>query len=73
MPPAGRGDQQDVAGVADLTHAERYDYQPDIITTATGLASAFVPMEAMIASDRVHEPFVFEEIGPVLERALAEA
>jgi hypothetical protein len=40
---------------------------------ATGLASAFVPIEAMIASDRVHEPFPFEEIAPVLERAPAEA
>ncbi len=36
---------------------ERYDYQPDIITTAKGLTSAYVPMGAMIASDRVYEPF----------------
>lgn len=36
---------------------ERYGYQPDIITTAKGLTSAYVPMGAMIASDRVYEPF----------------
>jgi adenosylmethionine-8-amino-7-oxononanoate aminotransferase len=37
--------------------AIRYDYQPDIITTAKGLTSAYAPMGAMIASDRVAEPF----------------
>jgi adenosylmethionine-8-amino-7-oxononanoate aminotransferase len=38
--------------------SERYGYQPDIITTAKGLTSASVPMGAMIASDRVAEPFM---------------
>jgi adenosylmethionine-8-amino-7-oxononanoate aminotransferase len=38
--------------------AIRYDYQPDIITTAKGLTSAYAPMGAMIASDRVAEPFM---------------
>ncbi len=37
--------------------AERYGYQPDIITTAKGLTSAYAPMGAVIASDRVFEPF----------------
>ena len=37
--------------------AQRYDYQPDIITTAKGLTSAYASMGAMIASDRVAEPF----------------
>ncbi len=36
---------------------ERYGYQPDIITTAKALAASYVPMGAMIASDRVFEPF----------------
>ena len=36
---------------------ERYGYQPDIITTAKALTSAYVPMGAMIASDEVFEPF----------------
>jgi adenosylmethionine-8-amino-7-oxononanoate aminotransferase len=38
--------------------AIRYDYQPDIITTAKGMTSAYAPMGAMIASDRVAEPFM---------------
>jgi adenosylmethionine-8-amino-7-oxononanoate aminotransferase len=37
---------------------ERYGYQPDIITTAKGLTSAYIPMGAVIASDRVAEPFM---------------
>jgi adenosylmethionine-8-amino-7-oxononanoate aminotransferase len=38
--------------------AHRYDYVPDIITTAKGLTSAYAPMGAVIASDRVAEPFM---------------
>jgi adenosylmethionine-8-amino-7-oxononanoate aminotransferase len=38
--------------------AKRFDYQPDIITTAKGLTSAYAPMGAMIISDRVAEPFL---------------
>jgi adenosylmethionine-8-amino-7-oxononanoate aminotransferase len=41
--------------------SERYGYQPDIITTAKGLTSAYVPMGAMIASDRVAEPFMHDK------------
>jgi adenosylmethionine-8-amino-7-oxononanoate aminotransferase len=37
---------------------ERYDYQPDIITTAKGLTSAYAPMGAVIVSDRLAEPFL---------------
>jgi adenosylmethionine-8-amino-7-oxononanoate aminotransferase len=36
---------------------ERYDYEPDVITTAKGLTSAYAPMGAVIVSDRVSEPF----------------
>ena len=36
---------------------QRYGFQPDIITTAKALTSAYAPMGAMIASDRVYEPF----------------
>jgi adenosylmethionine-8-amino-7-oxononanoate aminotransferase len=32
---------------------QRFDYVPDIVTTAKGLTSAYVPMGAMIVSDRV--------------------
>jgi adenosylmethionine-8-amino-7-oxononanoate aminotransferase len=38
--------------------SQRYGYVPDIITTAKGLTSAYVPMGAMIASDRIAEPFM---------------
>jgi len=37
---------------------ERYGYEPDLITTAKGLTSAYAPMGAVIASDRVAEPFL---------------
>ena len=37
---------------------ERFDYQPDIITTAKSITSAYVPMGVMIVSDRVAEPFM---------------
>jgi adenosylmethionine-8-amino-7-oxononanoate aminotransferase len=36
---------------------ERYGYQPDIVTMAKALTSAYVPMGGMIVSDRVYEPF----------------
>ncbi|UUY03698.1 aspartate aminotransferase family protein [Svornostia abyssi] len=39
---------------------QRLGYQPDIITTAKGITSAYAPMGAMIVSDRLAEPF-FEE------------
>jgi len=38
--------------------AQRFGYEPDIITTAKGLTSAYSPMGAVIASDRVAEPFM---------------
>jgi adenosylmethionine-8-amino-7-oxononanoate aminotransferase len=41
--------------------AQRYGYQPDIITTAKGLTSGYSPLGAMIASDRLIEPFLAEE------------
>jgi adenosylmethionine-8-amino-7-oxononanoate aminotransferase len=36
---------------------QRYGYQPDIVTAAKALTSAYVPMGAMIVSDKVFEPF----------------
>ena len=38
--------------------ADRYAYQPDIITVAKGLTSGYAPLGAMIASDRLMEPFL---------------
>jgi adenosylmethionine-8-amino-7-oxononanoate aminotransferase len=40
--------------------SQRFDYQPDVITTAKGLTSAYAPMGAVIASDRLAEPFLEE-------------
>jgi adenosylmethionine-8-amino-7-oxononanoate aminotransferase len=37
---------------------QRYDYQPDIITTAKGITSAYAPLGAVIFSERVAEPFL---------------
>ncbi|OLB75254.1 MAG: aspartate aminotransferase family protein [Actinobacteria bacterium 13_2_20CM_2_71_6] len=37
--------------------AHRYEYQPDIVTCAKGMTSGYVPLGAMIASDRLAEPF----------------
>jgi len=38
--------------------AQRYGYQPDIITTAKGITSAYAPLGAMICSDGVAAPFL---------------
>jgi adenosylmethionine-8-amino-7-oxononanoate aminotransferase len=38
--------------------AERYGYQPDIITSAKGLTSGYSPLGAMITTDRLMEPFL---------------
>jgi adenosylmethionine-8-amino-7-oxononanoate aminotransferase len=38
--------------------AQRYDYVPDLITTAKGITGAVAPMGALIASDRVAQPFM---------------
>jgi len=37
---------------------ERFGYVPDVITLAKALTSAYAPMGAVIASDRVAEPFM---------------
>lgn len=38
--------------------AEKYGYQPDMITCAKGMTSGYAPIGAMIASDRLMEPFL---------------
>jgi adenosylmethionine-8-amino-7-oxononanoate aminotransferase len=38
--------------------AERYGFQPDMITTAKGLTSGYSPLGALITSDRLVEPFL---------------
>ncbi len=38
--------------------AERYGYEPDMITCAKGLTSGYSPLGAMIAQDKLMEPFL---------------
>ncbi|MFD3404705.1 aspartate aminotransferase family protein [Kribbella sp. NPDC058693] len=38
--------------------AERFGYQPDIITCAKGITSGYSPLGAMITTDRLIEPFL---------------
>src|SRR3954468_13190513 len=62
-------DQYDVLLVSDevicafgrLGHmfgSERYGYEPDMITCAKGITSGYAPLGAMIASDKLMEPFL---------------
>jgi adenosylmethionine-8-amino-7-oxononanoate aminotransferase len=37
---------------------ERFGYQPDIVTLAKALTSAYAPMGAVVASDTIAEPFM---------------
>src|SRR6202451_4637266 len=37
---------------------ERFDYLPDMITMAKGLTSAYAPLGAVLAADRIAEPFL---------------
>src|SRR4051794_2597758 len=37
---------------------ERFDYVPDLITMAKAITSAYAPMGAVVASDKVAEPFM---------------
>ncbi len=41
-----------------MVWSHRYGYQPDIVTTAKAMTSAYAPMGAVIVSDRVAEPFM---------------
>jgi adenosylmethionine-8-amino-7-oxononanoate aminotransferase len=37
---------------------ERFGYEPDLITTAKGITSAYAPLGAVIAGDHIAEPFL---------------
>ena len=62
-------DRHDVLLIADevicawgrLGHwfgCQRFGFQPDMITVAKGLTSAYAPMGALIVTDRIAEPFM---------------
>jgi adenosylmethionine-8-amino-7-oxononanoate aminotransferase len=61
-PPPGYFERvREICAFGRLGHwfgAARYGYQPDIITVAKGLTSGYAPLGAMIASDRLMEPFL---------------
>ena len=44
--------------IGHMLGCDRYDYVPDIITTAKGLTSGYSPLGAVITSDRLMEPFL---------------
>jgi len=55
-----------ITGFGRIGHmfgSERYGIEPDIITCAKGLTSAYQPMGAMIASDRIAEVFEQDDTG----------
>ncbi len=50
-----------ITGFGRLGHwfgSERYDIRPDIVTCAKGLSSSYASIGAVIATDRVMEPFL---------------
>jgi adenosylmethionine-8-amino-7-oxononanoate aminotransferase len=50
-----------ICGFGRLGHwfgAERYGYQPDMITVAKGLTSGYSPLGAVIVGDRIAQPFL---------------
>ena len=44
--------------VGEMFGATEFGYQPDIITCAKGMTSGYSPIGAMIATDRIMEPFL---------------
>jgi len=43
--------------LGEIFGATRYGYEPDMITCAKGITSGYAPLGAMIASERLYEPF----------------
>jgi adenosylmethionine-8-amino-7-oxononanoate aminotransferase len=43
--------------------ADRFGYQPDFITCAKGMTSGYSPIGAMIATDRIMEPFLHGDVS----------
>ena len=44
--------------IGHMFGCDRYGYMPDIITSAKGLTSGYSPLGAVIATDRLMEPFL---------------
>jgi len=43
---------------------ERYGFTPDLMTCAKGITSGYLPLGAVVVSDRVREPFWREDAAP---------
>jgi adenosylmethionine-8-amino-7-oxononanoate aminotransferase len=52
--------------IGSMFACDDFGYVPDIITCAKGMTSGYAPMGAMIASDRVFEPFASDETAAFL-------
>ncbi len=53
-----------ITGFGRIGHwfgSERYDIRPDIVTCAKGLSSSYAAIGAVVATDRVAEPFLEEK------------
>jgi adenosylmethionine-8-amino-7-oxononanoate aminotransferase len=53
-----RDDEKAFGRLGHYFGADRFGYQPDIITCAKGMTSGYSPIGAMIATDRIMEPFL---------------
>ncbi|WP_234988206.1 aspartate aminotransferase family protein [Demequina sp. NBRC 110056] len=49
--------------LGEMFGAERYGYQPDMITSAKGLTSGYSPLGAVLIDDRLMEPFLEQEVA----------
>jgi adenosylmethionine-8-amino-7-oxononanoate aminotransferase len=49
--------------LGEMFASNRYGYQPDIITCAKGMTSGYSPIGAMIASERLVEPFLKGDVS----------
>lgn len=47
--------------IGDFFASSALGYEPDIITSAKGITSGYVPLGAMIVADKIFEPFSTEE------------
>ena len=45
---------------------ERYGFTPDLLTCAKGISSGYVPLGAVVASERVRAPFWADDAAPFL-------
>ena len=57
-PALGRRGDHRLRALGYWFGSERYDIRPDIVTSAKGLSSSYAALGAVVATDRVMEPFL---------------